>query len=175
VIAILLGLAGVVVLVRPTPTMHLNLLGAGLVLLASIFWAAGSVYSRGPDAPRNAFLASSMQMLGASVFLLLAGLATGEWGQVHLDQIGWTGVLALAWLIVGGSLAAYSSYLIALRLLPLTVTSTYAFVNPLIAVLVGFAFFNEPLNLQVGLAALCTVAAIAVLLVSRRGESTTGH
>lgn len=175
VVAIILGLAGVVILVRPTPTLHLDLVGAGIVLLGGIFWAAGSVHSRGGDAPRNPFLASGMQMLVAGAFLLLAGLATGEAGQVHLARIGWTGVLALAWLIVGGSLAGYSCYLIALRLLPLTVASTYAFVNPLIAVLIGFAFFAEPLNFQVGIAALCTVAAIVVLLLSRRGQAGAGH
>lgn len=175
VLAILLGLAGVVILVRPTPTLHLDLVGAGIVLLGGVFWVAGSVHSRGSDAPRNPFLAAGMQMLGAAVFLLLAGLVTGEGAQVHLARIGWTGVLALAWLVVCGSLAAYSCYLIALRLLPLAVASTYAFVNPLIAVLIGFALFGEPLNLQVGIAALCTVAAITVLLLSQRGEARTGH
>lgn len=175
ILAILLGLAGVVVLVRPTPSLHLDLVGAGIVLLGGVFWAAGSVHSRGPDAPRNPFLAASMQMLAAGVFLLLAGLITGEAGQVHLDRIGWSGVLALVWLIVGGSLAGYSCFLIALRLLPLAVASTYAFVNPLIAVLIGFAFFGEPLNVQVGIAAFCTVAAIAVLLLSRRGGPGDGH
>ncbi len=175
VLAILLGLAGVVILVRPTRSLHLDLVGAGVVLLGGVFWAAGSVHSRGPEAPRNPFLAAGMQMLGAAVFLLLAGLVTGEGGQVQLARIGWTGVLALGWLIGFGSLVAYSCYLIALRLLPLAVASTYAFVNPVIAVMIGFAFFAEPLNLQVGLAALCTVSAIAVLLLSQRGEPAARH
>jgi drug/metabolite transporter (DMT)-like permease len=175
VLAILLGLTGVVVLVQPTRTLHLDLIGAGIVLLGAVFWAAGSVHSRGSSAPRNPFLAAGMQMLGAAVFLLLAGLVSGEGSQVDLARIGWTGVLALAWLVVCGSLAAYSCYLIALRLLPLAVASTYAFVNPLIAVLIGFALFGEPLNLQVGISAICTVAAIAVLLLSQRRDPATRH
>lgn len=175
VLAILLGLAGVVVLVRPTRTLHPDLLGAGIVLLGALFWGAGSVHSKGSDAPRNPFLAAGMQMLAAAVFLLLAGLFTGEAGQVHFANIGWSSLLALAWLIVCGSLVAYSCFLIALRLLPLAVASTYAFVNPLIAVLIGFALFAGPLNLQVGIAALCTVGAIAVLLLSQRGGADARH
>lgn len=174
-VAIVLGLAGVGILVRPTRGLHLDLVGAGIVLLGAVFWAAGSVHARRPDGPDNPFLAAAMQMLAASAFLLLAGVATGELGQVQLARIGWTGVLALAWLIVGGSLAGYSCYLISLRLLPLAVASTYAFVNPLIAVMIGFAFFAEPLNIQVGIAAVCTVAAIALLLLSRRDEPGSGH
>ncbi|MGH7911232.1 MAG: EamA family transporter, partial [Candidatus Dormibacteraceae bacterium] len=168
IVAIALGLVGVFVLVHPGGTEHVNPLGAAAVLLGAILWAAGSVQSKSANQPRNPFLASAMQMLGASVFLLLAGLATGELDQLHPAQIGWSGVLALAWLVVGGSLVAYSSYLIALRLLPLATVTTYAFVNPLISVVVGALFFSETLNLQVGIAALFTVAAIVVLLLARR-------
>ncbi|MFZ0217607.1 MAG: EamA family transporter [Candidatus Dormiibacterota bacterium] len=165
-----IGLGGVVVLLAPSGRSHVDLLGAGTVLLSAMAWAAGALHSRRADEPTDPLLASAMQMLAAGVVLLVAALSTGELGQVALTAFGWSGGLALGWLVTVGSLVGFSAYLTALRLLPLQLVSTHAFVNPLVAVLIGATLFGSALTLQVGLAAGLTVTAVAVLLLPARGR-----
>ncbi len=166
--AVLLGVAGVGVLVGPSGG-HVDLMGAATILLAAALWAAGSLHSRSSEQPPNPFLAAAMQMLGGGGVILAAALATGEFRSLSPEAVGWSGALALAWLIVPGSLVGLSAYVLALRALPVPVVSTYAFVNPLVAVAIGALFFGEPLTLQVAASAAIIVGAVVLLLVGRWG------
>ncbi|MES1245142.1 MAG: EamA family transporter [Acidobacteriota bacterium] len=138
-----LGLAGMAFLVRPgggaAPV------GALAVLFASFCWAVGSLYGRRAPLPTSPILASGMQMLSGGAMLLFISLLAGEPARVDLSQVSLRSLLAVAYLIVGG-LIAFTAYGWLLRVASPVMVSTYAYVNPVVAVLLGWAFAGEPLT-----------------------------
>ncbi|MGE5292462.1 MAG: EamA family transporter [Micromonosporaceae bacterium] len=170
---LLLGLAGVVVLVHPAPSQRLDLPGAGIVLLASASWAAGSLYSRTAPQPRQAFLGTAMQMLAGGLILIAAGTITGEWAHLHVSQLSAATVLAIVWLAVPGSIVALTAYIYALKKLPTSTTSTYAYVNPVVAVLIAWPLLGERPSVQTVAAGAIIVAAVALILRAGKNPSHT--
>jgi drug/metabolite transporter (DMT)-like permease len=162
VVGLLVGLGGVVLLVGPVGGSGIDLVGALACLVATVSWAGGSVYARGADLPEDSLLGSAMQMLAAGVLLGLAGLGTGEAGQVR--AVSGESLLALAYLVVVGSLLAYSAYVWLLKSAPTSIVSTYAFVNPAIAVALGAAFLGEPLTLTTLAASVAIVVSVALIV-----------
>jgi len=166
---LLLGLAGVVILVDPTTSQRVDLSSAGIVLLASVSWAAGSLYSRSAPQPRQPFLGTGMQMLAGGLILLAAATVTGEWARLDVGRLSWATVLALGWLVVPGSIVALTAYIHALKALPTSTTATYAYVNPVVAVLIGWPLLGERPTVQTAAAGVIIVAAVALIL--RAGRS----
>jgi drug/metabolite transporter (DMT)-like permease len=164
-----LGLAGVVILVDPTTSQRVDLSSAGIVLLASVSWAAGSLYSRSAPQPRQPFLGTGMQMLAGGLILLAAATVTGEWAQFDVSKLSVATLLAIGWLAVPGSIVAFTAYIYALKALPTSTTSTYAYVNPIVAVLIGWPLLGERPTLQTAAAGAIIVAAVALIL--RAGRS----
>ncbi|HET7585091.1 MAG TPA: drug/metabolite exporter YedA [Gemmatimonadaceae bacterium] len=165
-----LGLAGIAVLVGPS---HLggggvSLVGAVVLLIGSLAWATGSLYSRYALVPRDPFLATGMQMLAGGVLLVIAGLATGEQAQVHLAHLSLKSVLAFSYLVVFGALVGFTAYLWLLRVSTTARVSTYAYVNPVVAVVLGWAFAGEPLTARTLVAAAVIVAAVVLITTGRR-------
>lgn len=168
-LGILLGLAGVGILVGPQG------LGRGgvpplpaLVLVgASVSWAWGSLYSRGAVQPTSPMMATAVQMLGGGLLLALAGLATGEAGAVDLGAASARSLLALAYLVVFGSIVAYSAYMWLLRHAAAAHVSTYAYVNPVVAVFLGWLLASEPITPRVLGAAAVIVLGVAVIVTVR--------
>jgi drug/metabolite transporter (DMT)-like permease len=159
---LLVGFAGVALLVRPGGTSHV---GVALILLATTSaWAAGSLYARGAPVPDNPLLAASMQMLSAGVLLGVAGLASGEASAVHRDAFGAEPLLAFAFLVVFGSLLAFSAYAWLLKNLRISVVATYAFVNPVVAVALGAAFLGEAITWTTAVAGTAIVAAVVLIV-----------
>lgn len=159
---LLVGFAGVALLVRPGGTSHV---GAALVLLATTSaWAAGSLYARGAPVPENPLLAASMQMLSAGVLLGIAGLATGEASAVHADAFRVEPLLAFAFLVVFGSLLAFSAYAWLLKNVQISVVATYAFVNPVVAVALGAVFLGEAITWTTVVAGTAIVAAVVLIV-----------
>lgn len=165
---IALGVAGVTVLVWPSNFSGpgADLLGAGLVLTAALCWAIGSIY--GIDAPTapSPVLANGMTMLCGGSLLLLAGLAHGELGQVHPERITSISIAAWAYLVVFGSILAFSAYTYLLTATTPAKASTYAFVNPVVAVVLGWLIAGEPMSPRSVLAMVAIVAAVIILTVS---------
>ncbi|WP_400193180.1 EamA family transporter [Hymenobacter sp. B81] len=144
-------------------------LGIAAVLLASFMWSVGSLYSKQKPIGGSPFLGVGMQMLCGGFFLLLAGLVHGEAPRFHLTGIGLKPWLAFAYLVSFGSWVAFSAYIWLLRVTQPTLAGTYAFVNPVVAVLLGWAFAGEALNLQMtGGAALIVLAVMLVVLGGAR-------
>ncbi|MCC3156556.1 EamA family transporter [Hymenobacter sp. 15J16-1T3B] len=144
-------------------------LGVAIVLGASFMWSVGSLVSKQKPVGGSPFLGVGMQMLCGGVFLTLAGLLHGEAAQFHLDGIGWRPWVALVYLVVFGSWIAFSAYIWLLRTVEPALAGTYAFVNPVVAVLLGQAVGGEPLNPQMsGGAALIVLAVMLVVLGGRR-------
>jgi drug/metabolite transporter (DMT)-like permease len=172
---LLTGFAGVAVLLNPGATGGAPLGWLGFTLLAPISWAAGSIFARTARTPRRPLLGVAMEMLCAGAILCVIAALLGEWGHVHVEAISLASGAAFAWLVVAGSLVAYTAYVHLLRSVSPRAASSYAYVNPLVAVVLGWAFLGEPVTWLTLLAAALIVVAVAVLLAStrRRAEAVT--
>ncbi len=157
------GLLGVALLA--VPSAGIDSVGAAVILGAAFAWAAGSAYARVAPLPRAPFLSAAMQMLCAGAMLAVAAAATGELGRLHPSGISAESLAALAFLVVFGSIVAHSAYLWLLRSgASIILVSTYAYVNPAVAVLLGFALAGERLGgreLAAGAVILASVALLA--------------
>jgi drug/metabolite transporter (DMT)-like permease len=160
----LLGFAGAVVLVHPWSSSHVDLAGAALLVCATIGWALGSLYSRDAVLPRRAFVASGMEMVAGGAMCIVAGLVIGEWRSFHLSAVSSRSVVALVYLVVAGSLLAYTAYQHALHTLPTSTVATYAYVNPVIAVLLGAVILGETVDATTVIAAAIMLLGVAVVL-----------
>jgi len=150
---------------------RVSAVGVVIILVAAFTWALGTIMARRVTIPSSAALASGMELLCGGVALLALAAAGGEFGSLHLGHISARSWLALGYLIVVGSIIAFSAYGIAVRALPTATVATYAYVNPVIAVLLGTLILNERLTpAMLGGGALIVGA---VVLVVRR--SPPGH
>ncbi|TMK94173.1 MAG: hypothetical protein E6G42_05350 [Actinobacteria bacterium] len=163
---LVVGLGGVALLVGPGGG-GTDLVGGLVCVAAAAAWAAGSLYSRRAPLPSQPMLASGMEMLAGGVLLAIAGLAAGEGGQVHLSQVSATSLLALLYLVVVGSIVAFSAFHWLLRNAPTHIVSTYAYVNPVVAVLLGAAFLGEPMTFRTLIAGLAIVTSVVLIVGAR--------
>jgi len=159
------GLLGVGLLVGPSA--HIDLLGAVVILVASFAWAAGSVYARVAPLPRKPVLSAAMQMLCAGFLLAVAGLAMGEGSRVHPGAVSSASLAAVAFLIVFGSLVAFTAYAWLLNNAPTNLLSTYAYVNPAVAVFLGWALIGEHVGSKEIAAGIVILSSIALLVFGR--------
>jgi drug/metabolite transporter (DMT)-like permease len=140
-------------------------IGIVIILVASVSWASGTIASRRVPLPSRPLLATSMQMLAGGAVLLVAAAVTGEFGQfdpAHVSAASW---LALAYLVGPGSIIAFSAYVVAVRRLPTATVATYAYVNPIIAVILGTSLLGEALTAS--MLAGGALIVVAVVLVVR--------
>jgi drug/metabolite transporter (DMT)-like permease len=140
--------------------------GVVIILCAAATWATGVIMARRVPTPASPALTSAMQLLIGGVFSLVLAAASGEFGSFRLSAVSDRSWLALAYLIVFGSIVAFSAFVIAVRMLPTATVATYAYVNPVIAVLLGTLILNEPVTL--GMLAGGVLIVGAVVLVVRR-------
>jgi drug/metabolite transporter (DMT)-like permease len=166
VVGLMLGSLGIAVLVDPAELVggqQVDLLGASVLLISSFSWSAGSLYSRRAHLPPSPLLATGMEMLCGGVALLALGVLAGELSGFNLEAVSTRSSLAVAYLTVFGSLIAFSSYIWLLKVTTPALASTYAYVNPVIAVFVGWLLADEPLTGRVLLSAAIIVAAVAII------------
>jgi drug/metabolite transporter (DMT)-like permease len=143
---------------------HISAAGVVIILVAAFTWALGTIMTRRVAIPSSPALASGMELLCGGAALLVLSAAAGEFGSLHAAQISWRSWLALAYLIVVGSIIAFSAYGIVVRALPTATVATYAYVNPVIAVLLGALILNERLTpAMIGGGALIVGAVILVV------------
>jgi drug/metabolite transporter (DMT)-like permease len=161
-----LGFAGVAVLVIGGGGGRLDPIGALELIFAALCWAAGSVWSRTAPLARRPLVMTGMEMLCGGIGCLVAGVASGELSSVHLSQVPTRAWISLAYLIVFGSLVAYTAYVWLLGNAPLSLVTTYAYVNPLVAVLLGVLLLGEHFTVRTGIATVVIVVGVA-LIVSR--------
>jgi drug/metabolite transporter (DMT)-like permease len=163
-VGLAVGIVGVAILVQPGADSGKHLAGSLVLLAAAFAWAAGSVYARRAPLPRRPLVATGMEMIGGSVALLVLAAVTGELSRVHPERISWQSVVALLYLTVFGSLLAFSSYVWLLRHTRAAVAGTYAFVNPAVAVVLGWAFLGEALTTRVLAAGAVIILAVVVVM-----------
>ena len=165
-----LGFAGMAILVGPVDASGLDPLGAAACLFASLSWAAASLYSRHAPLPARTALSTAMQMICGGVWMLAASAATGELAHLRPETFSTASLAAMAYLIVAGSLLAFSAYAWLLRNAPTPLVATYAYVNPVVAVLLGWAFAGEPVTARTIAAGTTILAAVALIASGgRRG------
>jgi len=165
-VGIALGLVGIALLVKPGGG------GAGhwqtlVVLMAPLLWALGSLYARNAPAPRQSLTAVAMEMIAGGVLLSIAGAAGGELGHVHLGNVSVASVAAFVYLVLIGSLVGYVAYIWLLHHVSVTAASTYAFVNPVVAVALGAIVLGEQVTLLTVVAAAFIIGAVVLLLIGQ--------
>lgn len=171
ILGLVIGFAGIVLLIGPGSLAgggRVDPLGAGLVFLGTVAWAFGSIWSRGASLPGNALVATGMEMGWGGLWLLLAGTLRGELGSLDPSRFTTGSVLAFFYLVVAGSLVGFTAYVWLLGVSTPARVSTYAYVNPVVAVLIGWALLDEPLSARVLAAAAVIVAAVAVITLGKR-------
>jgi drug/metabolite transporter (DMT)-like permease len=171
VAGLLLGVLGLVWLVGPDALMgggRADVFGAAAVVLGSFSWALGSIYSRHAKAPESPFLSTGMQMLAGGTALLLVSTALGEPWTLDPSAVSLRSILGLLYLIVLGSIVAFSAYIWLLRVSTPARVSTYAYVNPVVAVFLGWALAGEALTPRVVAAAAIIVSGVALITLAPR-------
>ena len=172
-IGVSIGLIGMFILVDPWSNVGtktgINLLGMVVLLLAALAWSIGSIYSHSADLPKSALMGTGVELLAGSGGSYLLGLVTGEASQFNLRSITLTSLGGLAYLVVVGSLIGFVCYTWLLRNAPTTLVVTYAYVNPLVAILLGSLLANEVLTPGVLIAAPLILSAV-LLIQSKKTE-----
>jgi drug/metabolite transporter (DMT)-like permease len=167
-----IGLAGVGLLVSPRdPFLHtagnaVNPICALVLFGGSLAWAAGSVFSRHLELPKSPLLGAAIIMLTGGLVLCGIALAMGEGSQFHVQSISMRSWLALGYLVVFGSIIGYTAYTHLLVAEPPARVATYAYVNPVIAVILGWAIAGEKLTARMALAAAVILAAVVLVITS---------
>jgi len=163
VLGLLIGLSGIVMIFGE----HLSdfsdsryTFGIAITFLANLSWAVGSVWTKKKNDHTNPFLNAGLQMFFGGLFLIPLSLIFDDYSTIH-----WSGgvISALVYLILVGSVAGYACYLYAVKKLPMTIVSLYAYINPIVAVLLGWLVLDEKLNMRIGIAILITIAGIYIV------------
>ncbi len=172
--AVLLGLAlgfiGVVVLVGPSGfggQGDISPLGALVLIVGSLSWAIGSFWSRDAELPGSGLLTTGMEMLGGGTLLLIVGAITGELSRFDINRISSASFIGLLYLVTFGSLLGFTSYIWLLDKVAPARLGTYAYVNPIVAVLLGWAIAGERLSTRTAAAAVIVICAVALITTAR--------
>lgn len=137
------------------------------VLFGSLSWATGSMYSRHATLPESSAMASALQMLFASAFLGVAGVARGEMTSFHVDAVTARSAIAFVYLVAGPSIVGYSAFVWLLKVSTPAKVGTYGYVNPMIAVLLGWALAGEPISQRMIVATAVIVVGVALITFGR--------
>jgi drug/metabolite transporter (DMT)-like permease len=172
ILGLVVGFAGIFLLVSPSlrgiPNTNFQPLGIITLLFAAFFWSIGSIYSRSADLPKSSLLSTSMEMLGGGLGLYLTGTLAGEWNHFVLADVTLRSWLGLVFLTIFGSMVGFTAYAWLLRNAPVSLVSTYAYVNPLVAIFLGSLFAQERLNSQIVLSAAVIIGSVILINISRQ-------
>ena len=167
VASLILGFGGLVLLVGPAHlggSERVNPTGAGILVIGSFAWAWGSIYSKHHDLPSSPLLGVAMQSLAGGTALWMVGLLSGEGRQLHLAAISARSWIALAYLIVCGSGIGFTAYVYLLKKSSAARVGTYAFVNPVVALFLGWLGAGEIITLRTALAAIVILTAVLLVI-----------
>ncbi len=172
---VLVGLVGIFLLVGPTDlSSGLNVDPVGLlaILIATMCWAGGSIYSKTAPMPASSLQMTGMEMLAGGGLLMLVATATGDWSRFDVSAVSSRSLLALVYLIFFGGIIAYTCYVWLLKVQPTARVATYAYVNPVVAVFLGWALASEPITARTLIAAAVIVGAVVLITTQRDRQAT---
>ena len=170
IVALVVGFGGIVVLSRPGGR-HVPYTGIAVILLAAVCWAVGSVIGRKVPQPASPLVATGFQMLAGGLALAVVASITGEVASFDAGAVSLRSWLALAYLIGPGSVLALSCYTTALRLLPTPIVATYAYVNPIIAVVLGWIVLGETVSVFTLIGGALVVTAVVLVVTDGRRDA----
>jgi drug/metabolite transporter (DMT)-like permease len=171
VLGLAVGFAGIALLVVPGETSNgaqsFGFLGVGVLLFSAVAWALGSVYGSTAPLPSSPLLATGMEMLAGGAGLFVLGMIAGDWSRLDLGMITFRSFSGWLYLIVFGSLIGFAAYTWLLRVAPLPFVATYAYVNPLVAIVLGSVLAQEQITVNVILSAAIIIGAVVLINSSR--------
>ena len=172
IVGLAIGFIGIFILAGPSEisgsTTDLNPIGVFALLSATILWASGSIYSKNADLPKTSLVTTGAEMLMGSIGLLVVSVLTGELNGWNPAEVSGRSLAGLAYLITIGSIIGFGSYIWLLANAPISLVATYAYVNPIVAVILGYLFGNEALEPRIYLATAIIIGA--VIFINRRGR-----
>lgn len=170
--ALVVGLIGIAIMAGGPGAGNVSVFWTIVAASTTVFWSLGTVMSRYLKLPEHPTLSSGLQMLiGGGVLMALSGIV-GEWQEMNFASVSSRSWAGLLWLVVVGSLISYSAYTYANRNLPIEIVSTYAYVNPVVAVILGWTLANEPIGPNVLIGGTVILLAVVFIVsghVTRRG------
>jgi drug/metabolite transporter (DMT)-like permease len=175
-VGLILGFIGIVVLVGPADLGghgDVRPIGALVLITGSLSWAIGSFYSRDAELPESGLLTTGMEMLGGGALLLIVGGLAGEFSGFDVHGVSRASAAGLLYLITFGSLLGFTSYIWLLDKVSPARLGTYAYVNPLVAVILGWAIAGERLSVRTAVAATIVICAVALITTARSAGSPT--
>ena len=174
ILGLVVGFGGVFLLIGPAEitgaTESFDRFGTVLLLFAALFWSMGSIYAKGADMPKSTLLSTGMQMLTGAAALFLVSLIRGELTGFSPGLVSMRSWLALVYLIAFGSLIGFVSYGWLLHNAPISLVSTYAYINPVVAVLLGSLLADEPLNGRILIAAAIIIGSVVLINSTRQAK-----
>ena len=169
------GFAGVALLAGPATFIgsgQIDPAGTVVLMIASASWAVGSLYSRHASLPNSPLLGTAMQMVAGGALLLAAGSAANEWPSLDLSRVSAASAIAVVYLVLIGSLVGFTAYIWLLKVSTPARVSTYAYVNPLVAVVLGSVFLGEALTARTLLGVTIILTSVALITsVGARGRA----
>jgi drug/metabolite transporter (DMT)-like permease len=171
-----LGFVGIIVLVGPgniAGQSNVRPIGALVLILGSLSWAIGSFWSRDAELPDSGLLTTGMEMLGGGILLMIVAALAGEFSHFDVHGISRASAVGLIYLIIFGSLLGFTSYIWLLDKVSPARLGTYAYVNPIVAVLLGWSIAGETLSARTAVAAAIVICAVALITTAR--TSITGQ
>jgi drug/metabolite transporter (DMT)-like permease len=162
---VLTGFAGVAVLIVPNGMSgEVSLVGMLMIVGSALSWATGTYFSKSVTLPRDPFASTGGQMLAGGASLLIAGSLAGEWGLADPSQFSTESLIALAYLVIFGSVIAYTAYTWLLQNASVSRVATYAYVNPVVAIVLGALLLNEKVDLVMVVGAAIILVSVGVVL-----------
>ncbi len=177
ILGLILGFGGVFLLVGPGEVAGTNQafdrFSIILLIISPILWAAGSIYARGADMPQSVLMSTGMQMLAGSAALFVVSALVGELNHLNLAAVSTRSWLGLLYLITFGSLVGFVAYGWLVQNAPVPLLSTYAYVNPVVAVFLGWLLADETLNARVAVASAVIIGAVAIINFSKKVKTVS--
>jgi drug/metabolite transporter (DMT)-like permease len=175
IIGLLVGFVGVLMLIGPDQLLghnRIDLAGVGVLMVACMAWGVGSLYSRRAVLPSSPVLATSMEMLAGGAVLFLVSAFTGEFQRFNPAMVSTRSWLSVGYLSVFGSIIGFTAYVWLLRVVHASRVATYAYVNPVIAIFLGWSLAGEEFTLQMLFAAAVIISAV-VLIITNQSKQVT--
>lgn len=173
IVGLVIGFIGIFILAGPSEISgsqsNLDPFGVAALLTATVLWALGSIYSKTADLPKASMVTTGAEMLMGSIGLFIVSLLTGELNGWDPSGISTRSIIGVVYLIFIGSIVGFGSYIWLLQNAPISLVATYAYVNPIVAVLLGYFFGNEALEPRTWIAAAIIIGA--VIFINSKGKS----
>lgn len=174
ILALLVGFGGVFLLIGPADFMgaehKFDTFGVIALLIAPILWSLGSIYAKGADMPKSSLISTGMQMLAGSVSLFIVSVMTGELVGFSFGEVAMRSWWGLLYLITFGSLVGFVSYGWLLHNAPVSLLSTYAYVNPVVAVFLGWLLAGEELSARIAVASAIIIGSVILINWARQAS-----